>query len=287
MSASTRSRSPRGKGTAPKKSKKAKSEFHGRKRHSAVIKHVNKDEVRKRVLDSLEHLGNQRFSKEPGGYNLRGWLKSLRTLLDDFEGKIGASSLTEDFRSQREKIETEFSKPTDTAQIDAEIEEVRKEETDIKAKLKEEGDRIASRLSAIGGEKTGKTYELEEEKAKLRKLEEERRSASFFSKLLGKGGPSTEPAQKKVKDLEDGLRMLEEETLNLQTVRKSIEGVKSSAGGIYEDLWKRLGALETKLSELDVAKEARTQLLHERQEATAALRKIISELKLEDEKEAE
>jgi SMC interacting uncharacterized protein involved in chromosome segregation len=288
LSVSNRSHSPRagGKGTAPKKkAKKAKSEVQGRKKHSAAVEQVNKEEVRKRTVESLEHLGHQKFSKEPGGYDLRGWLKSLKTLLNDFEDKIGAPSLSEEFHAKRKEVEAEFSKRGDAAQIDAEIEDIRKEEGDIKAKLKEESERIASRLSAIGGEKTGKAQELEQEKLNLKKVEEERRSVSFFSKLVGKSGPSTEPVQKKVQELENGLRMLEEETVNLQTVRKSIDGVKSAAGGIYEDLWRRLEALGAKLTELDAVREAQLQLGHEREEATEALRKVISELNLKSDSE--
>jgi SMC interacting uncharacterized protein involved in chromosome segregation len=288
LSASNRSQSPRagGKGTAPKKrAKKAKSELQSRRKHSAVIEKVNREEVGKRTVESLEHLGHQKFSKEPGGYDLRGWLKSLKTLLNDFEDKVGAASLSEEFHSKRKEIEAEFSKHGDSTQIDAEIESVRKEEGDIKAKLKEESERIASRLSAIGGEKTGRAQELEQEKEKLKKVEEERRSVSFFSKLVGKSGPSTEPFEKKVQELENGLRMLEEETVNLQTVRKSIDGVKSAAGGIYEDLWRRLEALGARLTELDAAREARLQLAHEREKATEALRKVISELNLKNDSE--
>jgi chromosome segregation ATPase len=287
LSVSNRSRGPRAGGKVKAPKKKAKSEFQGRKKHSIPVKEVDKDEVRKRSLESLEHLGNQKFSKEPGGYDQRGWLKSLKTLLDDFEDKIGKESLTEEFQSKRKEIEAEFSKRGDTAHIDAEIESVRKEEADIKAKLKEESERIASRLSAIGGEKTSKAQELAVEKANLDKVHEERKSVSFFSKLVGKSGPPTEPVQKKVDELENGLRMLEEETLNLQTVRKSIEGAKTAGAGIYQDLWTRLEALGTRVTELNVARETKAQLLHEREEATGALRKVIAELKLESPKKDE
>jgi chromosome segregation ATPase len=250
-----------------------------------VAKEVSKEDTRKRVVESLEHLGHQKLSNEPGGYDLRGWLKSLKTLLNDFEVKVGKSSLSEEFQSKRKEIEAQFSKGASSAQIDEEIEAVRKEENDIRNKLKEESERIASRLSAIGGEKTGKTQELEQEKLKLKKVEEERKSVSFFSRLIGNSGPSKEPFEKKVKDLENDLKMLEEETVNLQAVRKSIDGVKSAAAGIYEDLWKRLGDIETKLNELEAAKEARKQLAKEREDATDALRKLITELKLKEESE--
>jgi len=287
LSASNRSRGPRagGKGTGPKKKvKKAKSDLHGPRKQSAV-KEVSKEDARKRVVESLEHLGHQKLSNEPGGYDLRGWLKSLKTLLNDFEDKVGKSSFSEEFQTKRKEIEAQFSKGGSSEQIEEEITAVRKEESDIKDKLKEESERIASRLSAIGGEKTGKTQELEQERLNLKKVEEQRKSVSFFSRLVGNSGPSKEPFEKKVKDLEDELRMLEDETVNLQAVRKSIDGVKSATAGIYEDLWKRLGAIETRLAELEVVKEARKQLAKEREDATDALRKLIAELKLKEESE--
>jgi chromosome segregation ATPase len=287
LSVSNRSRGPRagGKGAATKRTKRAKSEFQGHKKHSAPPKEEDREAVRKRTLESLEHLGHQKLPNEPGGYDLRGWLKSLKTLLNDFEAKIGADSLPDEFRAKRKEIEAEFSKPANAAQIEAEIESVRKEEGDIRAKLKEESERIAARLSAIGGEKTGKNLELERERANLRKVEEERRSVSIFSRLVGKSGPSAEPVRKRVEDLESGLKMLEEEAVNLQAVRKSIEGVKSATSGIYEDLWVRIEILQKKLAELDVAREARMQLAHEREAAAEALRKFIAELNLKKDSE--
>lgn len=290
MSTSNRSRSPRagGKGAAAKKrTKKAKRELHGKKRYRVTAKQVNKDDARKRVVESLEHLGHQNFSKEPGGYDLRGWLKSLKTLLDDFEEKVGSASLTEEFRAKRKEVEAEFSGLGDTSQLESEMEGVRKEEAEIRAKLKEESERIAARLSAIGGEKTSKALELDQERANLKKVEEERRSVSFFSRLAGRSGPSAEPVKKKVADLENGLKTLEEETQNLQTVRKSIDGAKSAEAGIYADLWKKLEVLDAKIGELDLAREGKIQLQHEREEATEALRKIISELKLEEDSKDE
>jgi hypothetical protein len=289
LSVGNRSGSPRagGKSAASKKVKKAKSDFQGPKRHYAPESTVDMEEARKRVLDSLEHLGHQQFSKEPGGYDLRSWLKGLRTLLDDFEEKVGAGAVTEELRAKRAEVEAAFSRQADTAQVDSEIDAARTEEVDIRRKLKDEEERIASRLSAIGGEKTGKSQELEEERVKLEKVKEERKSASFFSKLVGKSGPSMEPSQRRVSELETGLSLLEEETVNLQLLRRSVEGGRSASGGAFDELWKRLTALEIKLRELGLAREDRVQLLHEREEATGALRKIISELKLEEEKEAE
>ncbi|MDG6926225.1 MAG: hypothetical protein JRN09_06690 [Nitrososphaerota archaeon] len=283
-----RSRSPRsgGKARSPKKPKRAKGEFHAPKRRIAPSKESSKEDARKRLVESLEHLGHQKLSTEPGGYDLQSWLKSLKRSLDDFEEKVGKTALTRELHDKGNEIGVEFSKYADSSQVDSEIEAVRKEEGEIRARLKEEEERISSRLSAIGGEKTSKSLDLEEERKKLHQMEEERKSVSFFSKLMGRSGPSTEPQQKKVRELEGALKMLEEETLNLQTVRRSIEGAKDAAGGIYEDLWKRLGDIESKLVELDAAREVKLQLKEEREKAAEELRKLAGGLKLEEPEEA-
>ncbi len=287
MSAS-RSRSSRsgGKARSPKKPKRAKGEFHAPKRRAAPSKESSKEDARKRLVESLEHLGHQKLSTEPGGYNLQSWLRSLKRSLEDFEEKVGKTALTRELHDKGNEIDAEFSKYADSSHVDSEVEAVRKEEGEIRARLKEEGERISSRLSAIGGEKTSKSLDLEEERKKLHRMEEERKSVSFFSKLMGRSGPSTEPQQKKVKELEGALKMLEEETLNLQTVRRSIEGAKDAAGGIYEDLWKRLDDIESKLVELDAAREAKLQLKEEREKAAEELRKLAGELKLEEPEES-
>lgn len=289
MSVSNRSRTSRsgGRSVPKKKVRRAKSELHGPRKHSAVVaEEATKEEMRKRVLDSLEHLGHQKLSSEAGGYNLKSWTRGLKVLLDDFEEKAGDGSLTEAFRAKRREVESEFASVGDVSQIERDLDALRKEEEEINAKLKEETERISSRLSAIGGERTGKSLELGEEKRNLQKLQEERSRVSFFSKLVGRSGPSTEYVEMKVRDLEAGLKMLEEEAAKLQAVRRSIEGTKDAPGGVYADLRTRIEALEKKAKELDALREAKMQLAEEREKASEELRKIISELKFETGSEA-
>jgi len=238
------------------------------------------EDTRRRTLESLEHLGTQKLSKEHGGYNLDSWLRGLKTLLDDFEDKVGKEALSEEFLKTRKEVEEEFSKVEGAERVESEIEAVLREESEIRSKLKEEGERVSSRLSAIGGEKTAKSKELEEAREKLRTINQERDKASFVSKLFGRSGPPVEPQEKEVKELEQSLKMLEEEAIKLQTVRRSLDGPKQAAGGIYEDLWKRLEALEEKTAELEGVREVRMQLLEERKKATDSLVKVISALEL-------
>lgn len=283
MSVSTPSRSSRsgGKSAPRKKVKRAKSEIKAPRRRVAEPKELDLEEVRKRVLEALEHLGHQKFSTEPGGYDLKSWTKSLKTLLDDFEKKVGKDALSKGYHDKRKEVEKEFSKVPDSSKIDEEIDTVRKEESEIRSKMQEESERISARLSAIGADKVGRSKELEEEKEKLKGVQEERKSASFFSRLMGRGGPPTEPVETRIAELEKGLKMLEEEALNLQTVRKSLEGRSLSGGGLHDGLWDRVEALAAKLEELDDAKQVRLQLAKEREDAMSALRDLVSKVNVE------
>jgi len=278
------SRGARGgaKASPQKKDKRAKSAVHVKKRFSPLAEETSNEDARRRTLQALEHLGTQRLSKEQGGYNLESWLRGLRTLLDDFEEKVGEGALTDNYRRIRGEVEGEFASVEGAGKVEAEIEAIRREESDIHSRLKEEGERISSRLSAIGGERTSKGRDLVEEKERLRELNEERRRASFVSKLFGRSGAAVEPREAKVGALEAELKALEAEAANLQMLRKGLDGAKEAAGGVYEDLWKRLEALERKMVELDAAREVRVQLLDERRQAAALLTDVITKLSLEE-----
>jgi chromosome segregation ATPase len=240
LSIGGRSRSARSSGKAApakKKVRKLKSEIKAPKRRSISSKsEVDLEQVKARAVEALDHLGHQKFSTEPGGYDLKGWLKSLKTMLDDLEEKIG-DQLPKEYHEKRKEIEQRFSKPADTSKVDQEVEALRTEESEIREKLQAEADRITARLSAIASDKVGRSKELEEHKSRLKSAQDEKKSASFFSKLMGRSGPDIEPLEKKVADLEKGLKMLEEEALNLHAVRKSLEG-KTSEVGLHDGLWK-------------------------------------------------
>ena len=122
------------------------------------------------------------------------------------------------------------------------------EENDIRAKLKEESERIASRLSAIGGEKTGKNQELEEERENLKKLEDERRQIRLVL-LQARGQVRSfngiaEEEGRGARERSEDARGGDDEPAGGPQVNR---GRESRCGGIYEDLWKRLEALRDKI----------------------------------------
>ena len=277
-----------GKGTSAKKPKKQKGEFRTTKRRSPKEEEttpaVDLAVARARALEGLAHLGQQKFTPGPGGYDLKHWLRSLNLLLDDFEAKAKERGLTPEYQARRKEVTDSFSSGVDTSQIESEVESIRKEETEIRATLERERDRIASRLAAIKVEKDGRARDVEEQRAALAEIQEKRRSASFFSRLAGRAGPPTLPVELKIQELEKASSSLEEEALNLQSVRASLEREGGAPSGLYEQQWLRIDAIGVRLKELEAEMQEKTQLAKERETATAVLADAISKIEPEQKK---
>ena len=206
-----------GKAAPAKKAKKQKREFRTTKTKAArEEKEVDLGAAKARALEGLAHLGKQRFTAEPGGYDLKHWLKSLNLLLDDLESKVKAEELPAGYPGKRAEVTARFAAGVDTSKLESEVEVIRKEEAEIKSTFDREKERITARLVTLKVEKDGKGKEIEAQKAALEEIMAKRKSASFFSKLVGRSGPPTEPVELKIKELEKGSASLEDEALNLQ-----------------------------------------------------------------------
>jgi hypothetical protein len=267
-----------GKGSPAKKAKKQKRDFRTNRKRPAKEEEEEVDlaAAKARVLEGLSHLGQQKFTAGPGGYDLSHWLKSLILLLDDFEAKMKGTELPREYHDRRREITSRFSAPVETSHIEAEAEAIRKEEMEIRTTLDREKERIMARLTALRAEKEGKTKEIEEQKVSLEEIKAKRRSASFFSKLAGRSGPPTEPVEQKIEELQKASSSLEEEALNLQSVRASIERDGGTPSGLYEQHWIRLDAIGARLGELETEMQDKSQLAKERESATGALAEVIS-----------
>ncbi len=268
-----------GKAAPTKKAKKQKREFRTTKaKQPKGEKEVDLGAAKARVLEGLDHLGKQQFTPGPGGYDLKNWLKSLNLLLDDFEAKVKNEDLPAEYHERRTEVTSRFSAGVDTSQIESEVETVRKEETEIRSTFDRENERISARLVTLRAEKEGNAKELGEQKTALEGIRAQRKSASFFSKLVGRSGPPTEPVEEKIRELEKGSASLEEEALNLQSVRASIERNGGTPSGLYEQQWVRLDAIGTRLKELEAEMQEKSQLAKEREDATATLAEAVSKI---------
>ncbi len=275
-SSSGRSRSS-SKGSAGKKStKKKKQEFHTTRRKAAKEEQPDLANIKERTVSALGHLGQQKFSGEPGGYDIKSWVKSLRLLLEDFESKVGEDRLPADYASQKNKVLENLSKDPDTSEIEGQIEATRKEEVEIKHKLDRETDRVAARIVEVRNENERHSKELESEKTKLEQLNEERKQVSFFSKLVGRKGPTTKPVEDRITELKLLLASLEAERVSLANARESINRNPTSGADPYGDDWKRLDEAGRRIGELEAEVKSRMQRAQERADAAEALAKLVS-----------
>jgi hypothetical protein len=268
-----------GKAAPAKKAKKQKREFRTTKTKAArEEKEVDLGAAKARALEGLDHLGKQKFTAGPGGYDLKHWLKSLNLLLDDLESKVKAEEMPAGYAEKRAEVNARFAAGVDTSKVESEVEMIRKEEAEIKSTFDREKERITARLVTLKVEKDGKGKEIEAQKAALEEIRAKRKSASFFSKLVGRSGPPTEPVELKIKELEKGSASLEDEALNLQSVRASIERDGGKPSGLYEQQWIRLDAIGVRLTELEAEMQEKSQLAKEREEATASLAELVSKI---------
>jgi hypothetical protein len=274
-------RDSRSGGTSAKKTKKQKREFRtNTKRRPLKEDQVDLAASKTRVLEGLAHLGQQKFSTEPGGYDLTHWLKGLNLLLDDFEAKMKEEQVPVEYYERRKEIESKFSAGVDVSQIGSEMDALRKEESEIRSTIDREKERIIARLITLRVEKDGKAKEIAEQQVVLEGMRAKRKSASFLSKISGRSRQSTEEVEQKIAGLEKEVTSLEEEAVGLQSDRASLERAGGTPSGRYEQHWIRLGAIGERLRELEAQLQERSQLAKERETATAVLADIVSRFEL-------
>ena len=265
------------KGSKEKKTtKKKKQDFHRTKSRAGREEKPDVDAIKARTITALEHLGQQKFSAEPGGYNVQGWVKSLTLLLEDLESKIGTEKLPTGYHAKKEAVLLNFSKPPDNSELEGRIESLRREEVDIKTKLDRESERIAARLIEVRNDNERQSKALESEKAKLAQLNLERQQVSFFSKLLGRGGPSTAPVEERILELKSLLTSLEAERTSLGNARDSIDRRPNSADDPYGADWKRLEEIGGQIAHLEADNQEKMQRAEERAQAAAEMAGVIA-----------
>jgi len=264
-----------------KKQKKKKQDFHTHRRaHFRESERPDPEEVRARTIIALGKLGHQVLSTEPGAYDLRAWLKSLNSLLDDFQEKIGADKMDDELRIRREEVALSLVPSSSTSDFDKEIEKLNHEAATIKAELQESERRATSRRASLRDERDVCSKELKVEREKLAELQEARQSRALFSRLL-KSGPSTDEAEARVAQLEAKLKGLEDEIdRSLKTKQAPSGGALEDSGASDVEAVKRLEAIQERLTELDSAKQARLQLAQEREMAAKTISDVISSMRL-------
>ena len=265
-----------------KKEKKKKQDYHIHRRgHIQESERLNPEEVRARTITALDKLGHQVISTEPGGYDIQAWLKSLNSLLDDFQEKVGADRISDELRAKLQEVALSMVPASPSGEIDQEIDKLNHEEAAAKAELEESARKATSRRASLRDERDACAKELKAERDKLAELKEAKQSRAFFSRIL-KSGPSTDLSEARVAQLEAKLKDLEEEIDQTLKIKHATgEGVHAEAGSPDAETAKRLEAIQERLAELLSVRQASLQLAHEREVATKTISDAISSMKLD------
>jgi len=259
-----------------KKQRRRKQEYHVHKR--ALYQETGRPdpaEVKTRTILALDRLGHQVLSTEPGGYDLEDWTRSLNSLLDDFQEKVGADLLGAEFVSKKQEA-LSCLVPFSADEIDSEIERLTQEEAAARTAVDEAQRKASSRLASLREERDASAKELRAQREKLAEVKEARQSRQLFSRLL-RSGPSTQQAETSVAALESKVKKLEDE---IERARKARSTVTGDGDPEYIEARRRLEEAGNKLLELQTSKQDSLQLAHERAEATKTLSEMISALKL-------
>jgi len=207
-------------------------------------------------------------------------MKSLNSLLDDFQEKVGDGIVGDEFRAQSQKALSSLDPSSSTREIDSEIEKLIQEEAAARAAVEEAERKASSRLASLREERDACMKELKAQKEKLAEIREARQSRQFFSRVL-RAGPSTEQAEASVAEFESKLKGIEDGIERLRKARSAAGGGASGEGDpAYLEAQQRFEAARAKLLDLRSSRQNLMQLAREREAATQALSGMISALKL-------
>jgi len=264
-----------------KKLKRKKQDYHVHRRgHLQEAQQLDLEEVRARTILALDRLGHQVLSTE-GGYDLQDWMKSLDSLLDDFQEKVGADQITEEFRARRQAAVLPLASPAAVGDTDVEIENATQEEVAARAALAELEKKAAEKLASLRDERDACGRDLKLEKERLDEIREAKQSRQFFSRLV-RAGPSTEQPEKRIEELEAKLSRLEEEIDRSRKVRSALASSSAGEGhSAYPEAEQRLEDARDKLISLQEARKDKIQLTKEREAATKTISELISSMTLE------
>ena len=206
---------------------------------------VNPQEVSARVMNALDHLGNQRFGMPPFSEHFRRWIVDLQSVLDDFNSTMSAVS-NEHFNASVEQLVTSV-KDELSARIAAEqalsskITEMLKRQTDNERELAEleseqrtkvhEAKRVTEKsLTKLRGE----IDDLDEQRLRLL-----RQKPKFLERLFGGNKSKVEDSSRSLHSKERDLKSSE------ANLKKRIDSLRLD----YQDRRRPLTELQTELRE--------------------------------------
>lgn len=279
--------------------KRKKQEFHKHK-----LKPLEEEEsndlstIKERTMASLIHLGQQRFSQEPGGYSFENWMKSFNLLLDDFEDQIGTQNLPKIYFDKRFELASSLVKSKSTPSVgEIELSKLREEQQQLLKEIANARDRQKIEHELLERKEKFRLLENEKaqtiellEKAKLDVAQKKKQiedSTKFLRRFLGtsKSNDQTplQTLEARMEEIELRLELIEKKILEQ---RKKIEvydkesEASSAVDAPLSDLQDRLESVSSSLEELELKQAEKSQLLEERQETTAKMKEVIAGLEL-------
>ncbi len=289
-----------GKGGAQRKERKKKQEFHRHKIKYVEEQQLDFDQLKSRTVISLEKLGQQVFSSEPGGYTMHNWIKNFNLLLDDFETKAGPHNLTKEYFEKRLELNASLAKPVDTSEINREIDQLRNDietisndivQADLLGKQQRDAQigELGSKIDSLKKQYHENERQIEAEKAALeerkrgaKKRSDADSSTSLFKMLFSSkvSDPnSVESVTRRINELQSKRLKLEGEIHTLQEERNSkIRSSQGSDGRKHQQDAERLESLRIRMSDLGIQRAQILQQSEQRKSATAAMSELISKI---------
>ncbi|MHB1907315.1 MAG: coiled-coil domain-containing protein [Nitrososphaerales archaeon] len=276
--------------------KRKKQDFHRHKIKPQETASFDLESQKQRTILSLGHLGEQRFSQEPGGYSFEHWMKSFNLLLDDFENSIGEDKLPKEYFAKRLELTSSLLASNETAELDLEVSKLEIEERELRTNI------------ALLQAKNKKNKEIEERNQKLTLLEEEKKNAlsqldkananllarrkriqdssKLFRRIFGSvssqlNEPNLESLEARVKSAQVKVEAIESKILEQRkkidqsTLKSSPENV-----GDLDEAKAKLDLLLSNLQDLNQKRSEAKELVEKRKEITRQMADAISKLEL-------
>jgi DNA repair exonuclease SbcCD ATPase subunit len=289
-----------GKGSFERKNKRRKQTFHTHKirPNAAIEKNEDPEALKTKVIISLSHLGEQKFSAEPGGYTFENWMKSFNLLLDDFETRAGPKNLPKEYYSKRLELTSSLYAPaSEVKDLDSRLNSIRDEEQNLRRAiaLKDAKDRAEKEKT----ERDEKMNELEEEinasQAELDELKkriatrkkETKESKGFFRKFVS--SLSKPPDTTPIETLEARSSELDSK-IQLNSRKISDLKIRNEKGELFlpddvasekmsvDEMQTRLSEIISEIEKLEKSMQEIQQLTEKRKEVTQQLSDVISKI---------
>ena len=250
--------------------------FHPHKIRIYEVPKLDFDQLKARTISTLDRLGHQRLSTEPGGYTLENWVKGVNVLLDEFEEKAGAARLSPEYLGRRRELDARFSGTMSVAQADEEIAELRMEMSRIEKKIEGGRSTATSKIEELKTEEAKCSSELEQERSRLAAVTKIQAADSFFGRLFGRGKAQPTRPESRIDELQSRLSALSTEIAEQKELLRSID--THALGSEFAEDWAQLDSMETRLRGLDDERITKNQSAKERAELAGLIADAVSRI---------